>query len=391
MPPKRLLVVIDGMEVGGSQRQIVHLLTGLDRDRWQPELAYFRSDSFLIDRLTDAGIPVHLLPKRGRLDVRFLRDFARLLRRGDYDLIHAFSLTAELWAVLAKILSGRHPPLVASERNQQLEKPAWYWRLKHFVLARSAGAIANSEAGAHTTAQHTGLPRNFFDTIPNGVQIPAHISSTERASIRTEIGVPSGRSFGLFVGRLVPQKNLDCLVEAMAALESSQRPWLAIVGDGPLLGHAQQLAVASGVASDLRFLGERTDATRLMQAADFLVLPSHFEGLSNSLLEAMAAGCPVIASAVGGTPELIEHERTGLLFSTDDAAALASCMARLCADATTRSHLSRQAREYVTRTYGVAALVTATTAVYERCLGQTVGSLRPATSSIPRVAGDGPA
>ena len=368
MSPKRLLVVIDEMEVGGSQRQIVHLLTGLDRSRWAPELAYFRNDSFLIQRLHDAGIPVHLLPKRGRLDLPFLRSFSALLRRGDYDLIHAFSLTAELWAVLAKMLSGCHAPLLASERNQQLDKPAWYWQVKQFILARSAGLIANSESGARTTALHTGMPADFFDTIANGVEIPPEASPADKRALRAELGIPGNRGFALFVGRLVPQKNLDCLIKAMAAMAPGQRPWLALAGDGPLRQSAQQLADNCGVAADLQFLGERSDTAQLMQAADFLVLPSHFEGLSNSLLEAMAAGCPVIASAVGGSPELITHGRTGLLFQADDAAALASLMTRLCADPAERALLSRQARAHVERTYGVPALVAATTAVYERCL-----------------------
>src|SRR3970040_2134440 len=120
MSPRRLLVVIDEMEVGGSQRQIVHLLTGIDRTRWQPELAYFRHDSFVSARVQEAGTPVHCLPKQGRINLRFLRDFARLLRSGNYDLIHAFSLTAELWSVLARMVSGQTPQLVASERTQPL-------------------------------------------------------------------------------------------------------------------------------------------------------------------------------------------------------------------------------------------------------------------------------
>ena len=105
-----------------------------------------------------------------------------------------------------------------------------------------------------------------------------------------------------------------------------------------------------------------------MQVADFLVLPSHFEGLSNALLEAMAAGCPVIASAVGGTPELIEDGRTGLLFAPGSADALSACMARLCADPALRTSLSRSALEHVARQHAVPALVAATSAVYDRCL-----------------------
>ncbi|CAA9354419.1 MAG: hypothetical protein AVDCRST_MAG71-2954 [uncultured Lysobacter sp.] len=368
MSPKKILVIIDEMEVGGSQRQIVHLLTGLDRERWQPELLYFRNHSFLIERLKDAGIPARMLPKRGRLDLRFVRDFARILREGNYDLIHAFSVTAELWAVIAKMVARVDSPLIASERNQQVQKPRWYWPLKRFIVTRSAGVIANSAAGARTTAQYTRVADSFFDTIPNGVVVPPPAAQAEREAVRTELGTPAGRAFCLFVGRLVPQKNIDCLIRAVALLPPAERPFVALAGDGPLRVHAEQLAESAGILDSIRFLGERSDATRLMQAADFLVLPSHFEGLSNSLLESMAAGCPVIASAVGGTPELIQHERTGLLFASDDSAALATHIARLSQDAALRSQLATQARDYVTRTYGIPALVAATTAVYERCL-----------------------
>ena len=391
MSPRRLLVVIDEMEVGGSQRQIVHLLTGLDRTQWQPELAYFRSDSFLIGRLRDAGIPVHYLPKRGRIDLRFLRDFASLLRRGDYDLIHAFSLTAELWTVLARMICGQAPPLVASERSQQVRRPPWYWPVKHFVLARSVGVIANSKAGAQATALHTRLPRSFFDTIPNGVQIPAPIPQWERLAIRAELGLPEGRLFGLFVGRMVPLKNLDCLIRALALLPPRDRPWMALAGDGPSRPDIEQMATGYGLERDLLFLGERDDASRLMQAADFLVLPSHFEGLSNSLLEAMAAGCAVLASAVGGSPELVEHGQTGLLFPSDDPEALAAQMLRI-GDGPLRSTLSRQAREHVSRQYGIPALVDATVAVYERCIVRhRHRSNRHRAASAHPVAGDGPA
>lgn len=368
MPPERVLVVIDGMGIGGSQRQLAHLLAGMDRDRWQPELAYFREHSFLVDALVQAGIPVHHLPKRGRLDPRFLIAYAALLRRGDYALVHAFSLTAELWTVLAARASGRHPVLIASERNQYLDKPAWYWRLKRFILGHCAAAIANSKAGALATAGYTGLPVSRFDTVVNGVDHMPPIAPDDREALRRRLGVPADRVLGLFAGRLVAQKNLDCLVAALATLAPEQRPWIALAGHGPLRRQLEQLARAAGVAADMHFLGECSDTVRLMQAADFLVLPSRFEGQSNALLEAMAAGCPVIASAVGGTPELVQDGRTGLLFAPGSVAALSACMARLCADPALRARLSGQAREHVARAHAVPTMVAATTAVYERCL-----------------------
>jgi glycosyltransferase involved in cell wall biosynthesis len=121
------------------------------------------------------------------------------------------------------------------------------------------------------------------------------------------------------------------------------------------------------VEADLCFIGERSDATRLMQAADFLVLPSHFEGLSNALLESMAAGCPVIASAVDGNVELIDDGRTGLLFLPDDADALAAAMSRM-ADPLLRSRLAQAATQHVIQHHSQHALGAATSAVYERCL-----------------------
>lgn len=367
MQRDRILVAIDGMEVGGSQRQVEQLLKGLDRQRWEPELVFFRSPSFLVEEIEKQGIRVHHLPKRRRVDIPFLFGLARLLRRGNYRLVHAFSLTAELACVLARPMSGRWPVLVASERSFALDRPAWFWRLKRLVLGQSAAVIANSRAGAKATARRTRMPDELFFTVSNGVDIPDALDAGTRAAIRQSIGAPEGRLFALFVGRLVPVKNLPSLVRAMQILEPAQRPWLALAGDGPEREEIQALADALGVAEDLCFLGERRDVDRLLQAADFLVLSSHFEGLSNAILEAMAAGCPVIASAVGGSPELIENGHTGLLYPPDDAAALAEAMLRM-ADPALRQRLSLGASRHIASHHSQAALGMATASVYERCL-----------------------
>jgi len=372
MQPERILVVIDGMEMGGSQRQIQHLLNGLDRARWAPELAFFRSNSMLADSIRGSGIPVHYIPKRSRFDLRFLFAYARLLRRRHYALIHAFSLTAELWSVIARPLSRRRPPLVASERSFALDRPRWFWTLKRQVLLRSAAVIANSRAGADATARRTGMPAGMFVTIANGVDLPRPAQPSMRAAIRHELAVPDGCLLGLFVGRLVQVKNLPCLIEALALIPPAQRPCVALAGDGPMRTALETQATRHDVADHLRLLGERTDVTHLLQAADFLVLPSHFEGLSNAVLEAMAAGCPVIASAVGGSPELVDDGRTGLLFAPGDPQALATAILRL-SDPALRLQLARAAREYVEHHHGQSALAAATASVYEHCLRTATG------------------
>ena len=146
--PRRLLVAIDEMEVGGSQRQIVHLLGSIDRSRWQPELVYFRNPSFLLGSLRELGIPVHHVPKQRAFDPLFLYRLARLMRQGRYDLVHAFSITAELWSLLASRLLPDPPPLVSSLRSLNLDAPRWHWRIKRQILRHSAATIANARAAA---------------------------------------------------------------------------------------------------------------------------------------------------------------------------------------------------------------------------------------------------
>jgi len=365
---RRVLLVIDEMEVGGSQRQIAHFLAGIDRARWEPELLYFREPSFLVDALVHAGIPVRRLPKRGRIDPGFLIGLVRLLRRERYDLIHAFSLTAELWTLIASRMLRRPPPVVSSIRSLNLDAPAWYWRLKRFVFRHSAARIANARAAAAAAAVRGRWPLEQFDVIGNGVPLPKAISAAERQSLREAIGVPEGRVFGLFVGRLIAVKNLPCLLDALACLPSGQRPWIALAGDGPSREGLERRCADAALTQDVFLLGQRADATSLMQAADFLVLCSDQEGLSNALLEAMAAACPVIASNVGGNPELVEHERTGLLFLPNDRLALASALARITSDGDLRTRLSTQARDQAASRHGIPALVSATLGVYERCL-----------------------
>ncbi|MBF6024311.1 glycosyltransferase family 4 protein [Lysobacter niastensis] len=368
MAAKRLLVVSDEMEVGGSQRQITHLLRGLDRTRWQPELLYFRNPSFLIDEVEDLGILVHHLPKEGRLDPGFVLRYASLLREGRYDLVHAFSMTAELWTAVARMLVRHAPRQISSVRGLYLSESPRFWKLKRFVLGRSDAIIANARACAQATSMRTGVPLERFDIVANGVDIPAMLGERQRAALRARIGAPEGRAFGLFVGRLVREKNPACMVRALAGLSPQSRPWMAIAGDGPLRDDLGMMVASTGLTADISFLGERRDATDLMQAADFLVLPSCQEGMSNAVLEAMAVGCPVIASAVGGNRELIEDRRTGLLFANDDHHALGACLRRLATDPAFRERVSAQAQCQVHERHTVPAMVADTTEVYDRVL-----------------------
>ncbi|KGM56262.1 hypothetical protein N800_08655 [Lysobacter daejeonensis GH1-9] len=367
---RRVLLVIDSMEVGGSQRQIHQLIEGLDRTQWDPELAFFRTDSFLAELVRKTGIPVHFLPKRGRVDLRFVLSLARLLRGRNYAVVHAYSLTAEVWTLVVKWLCGLRCPVVASERSAaRADRPAWFWLVKRLALSRSSAVIANSEVGARSTAQRTGVDEDKFTTIANAVEVPEPLARDHQADLRQSLCIQDGKLTALFVGRMVDVKNLPCLVKALSLIPSDSRPLTLLVGEGPAIPSIQGLARNLGVESDVHFVGARDDVSDLMQVVDYLVLPSHFEGQSNALLEAMAAGCPVIASAVGGNIELIDHESSGFLFPDDDAQALAHAMRRM-EDPRVRCKLACKALGNVVTRHSRSALAAATADVYRRCLAE---------------------
>lgn len=359
----RVLIVTDEMEVGGTQRQIVHMALGLDRAVFEPTVLYFRNRSFFVDQLEQAGIRVVRVDKCARVDPGFVRRLRREVAAGDYDVMHCFALTGELWGAVVHALlpPGTRPLLLTSIRNTYDWERPLHRAIKAWVMRRSWRVVANTQAGAAGAGLRMRLPEQLIRVIHNGVAAP-QATAAEAANVRAELGIGPGTPLVLFVGRLVEQKDVATLIRAMQRLAPSA-PHLAIAGDGPLRSDLEALA-AAGPAVPIRFLGQRGDAPALMAAADMLVLPSRAEGLSNVVLEGMMTGLPVIASRVGGNVELIEHRRTGLLFEAGDEAALADAIGRLSRDASLRDALGEAARAKALAEFSIPAMVAAFSDLY---------------------------
>jgi glycosyltransferase involved in cell wall biosynthesis len=369
----KVLLVTDEMEVGGTQRQIVHIARGLDRAAFEPTVAYFTNRSFLVDDLLAAGVAVAEIPKRRRLDPGFIRHLARHVREGRYDVMHCFAFTGELWGAVARRLvpGAMRPALITSVRNKYDWYSATQWRLKGWAARESSRVIANSRAGGEYAQEKMGLPPGSVDVVYNGVSEPPAAA----------LGAPRSESGGpvtaLFVGRLVPQKNVPVLLRAMKRLvDRGEAPRLRIAGDGPLRAQCALQIEALGIQSHVELLGERSDVASLMSAADFVILPSLREGLSNVVLEAMMCARPVIASAVGGNMELVESMVTGILFPSDDDAALAEAIRRLATDRGLRQSLGGEGRRRALERFSVRAMVEAMQAAYRECANGARGGRR---------------
>lgn len=343
----KFLVVTDEMELGGTQRQIAALLTGIDQKRFEPVLVYFRNQSVLLDEINNAGIRIVQIKKEGRVDFLFLWRFMSFVRRENFDLIHCFSFTGELWGTLAHVLAGRGR-LISSIRGVY----EWYqpvqWLIKGWVTRRSYCVVANSYAGAaYAGEKMSERAQEKIEVIYNGVNVPTEVTALQRRAFRCALQVPDDAVLGLFVGRLVGHKNLPSLVRAVSLLEAAGANMLMLLaGDGPERAALTTMIRESGCRT-IRLLGERNDADQLLQACDFLVLPSFREGLSNVILEAMMAGKPVVASRVGGNVEIVQHECTGLLYPSDNHVALAAAISRLVSSPELRSRFGIAGRQLV--------------------------------------------
>ena len=372
----RVMLMTDEMEVGGSQRQIVQLAMGLKERGIECVVLYFIKPSFLVDRLHAAGIQTLRVDKRRRVDPEFVWKLRQAIRQWAPDVLHCYSFTAELWGAIATRLlpASERPTLITSVRGTYEWYSANQWRMKHWASQRSQGIISNSREGAEYAARQMGLPMSRFSIVHNGVEVPEPPADAV-AALRKEYTAttPNGQADApfetllLFVGRLVEHKNLPRLLDAFARV-AAERPHvrLLLVGGGPL--HDTLAARIRELKLDERalLLGERSDVAALMKAADLLVAPSLREGMSNVILEAMALGLPVLATRVGGTPEVIEDGRHGVLVDPTDTQALADAMLQLIDDPVRRQAIGQAGRQKVLEQYSPPAMVSAMLKEYSR-------------------------
>jgi glycosyltransferase involved in cell wall biosynthesis len=236
--------------------------------------------------------------------------------------------------------------------------------LWHAVLARCIDRyIAVSQHVAERLRERLGLPAARIRVIPNAVPVgrPARRDVRLRASVA---GDP-GRPLVLTVARLHAQKGLPYLLRAASAIPDAV---FAIAGEGEEREALESLARSLGIAERVRFLGHRRDVAALLAACDVFVLPSLYEGLPLSVLEAMAAGAPVVATDIGGTNEALTNDDTGVLVPPADAAALARAIQALLADRERARRLAAAARQYVRRHHSAAAMADDVGRVYEELL-----------------------
>lgn len=392
--PMRALFVINALAPGGAERQLVSLVTGLDRRRFRPEVAVLEPGGRLETELRAADVPVRAFPRTGRFAIGFLPALVRYARGGD--LLHAWLTPGTLFGLLAGRLA-RVPVLVGSERGTtyvtRRALHASLLRAEASLLARTSGVVANTSAGA-AYVRSRGVPRGKIRVVHNALPLGWPPAVRERDEMRRSLGVEAA-AFVIVVGAsLLPKKDHETLLRALEALSASGlRPTLLVAGDGPERERLERLAADLGIEEQVRFLGGRADVPDLLGASDLAVLASkEREGCSNFLMEAMALGVPVVTTETGGARELVDDERTGLVVPARDRIALAAAIRRMMRRPDIRRGLAAAAHEDVYRRFDGARMVEETETLYTEWLGRAGipagAGRRAALRVLPALPGD---
>jgi glycosyltransferase involved in cell wall biosynthesis len=356
----------DSVEVGGAERALLLLIGSLDRASWRPTLLFNRGAEALAEEAARLGATVDEVPAApvGLRGARRVPGLVGRLRRERFDVFHAhlaWPLAAKY--PLAAAIGARVPAVVATVHLAPEFALDRSTRLQHRALSTAVGRyVAVSHDVAAQLAARLGWPPAKITVIHNGVPLPATEPRRDEALRNSLAGAAP---LAVTVARLTQQKGIDTLVRAAADAPGVQ---FAVVGDGPERTRLEAAARSLGVADRVRFLGHRHDVPDLVAAADVFVLPSRWEGSSLALLEAMAAGKPVVATAVGGTRELVTDGETGILVPPDDATALADAVRSLALDATRAGALGAAARARVAAEFEISAKTEALTDLYRDVL-----------------------
>jgi glycosyltransferase involved in cell wall biosynthesis len=374
----RVLAFVTVFEVGGTERQLVALTKGLDRSRFDIRVACFRPSGPFLAEIEAQGISVVSYPIRNLHGLNTIREqfrLARDLRRDRTEILHAFNFYPNMFAIPAARLAGV-PVIIATLRDMgdlwtpmQRRAQRWVCRLAHRV-------VANAEA-VREQAVSEGYDPGKVSVIRNGLDLSLLSTTPNHVAHRDALGVPPHVPVVAVFSRLNHNvKGISWYLDAAARVMTlHQDVQFLVVGDGPLRSSLEEQAARLGLGERIRFTGYRSDIAETMTSVSISVIPSESEGLSNVLLESMRAELPVIATRVGGTPEVIEDGQSGLLVPPRDAESLARAIISLLEDPARASMLARAGRRRVERLFDLGRMVRETESLYtEMLFRETTGS-----------------
>ncbi len=346
----KIAFIIDTIatEAAGTEKQLMMLLDGLDHSKFQPHLICLRDSPWLQSHSISVPCTTFKLTRLLRYQsLRFIRKFRKLHQNERFNIVQTFFVDANIIGTIAAHLAGC-PVIISSRRN------AGHWHnWQQVIILRSlrrwtSRYLANSHAAAKLTQEVEGVAGNKIEVIPNGLELSefTDIDESKREQQRNEWSIDRSQIVIGTVANLRPVKNIESLIKAATIVtEKYSQARFVVVGEGELRKKLQAEIDRRHLTGKFKLVGRQNRVINCLAAFDIGVLCSHHESLSNSLIEYLAAGLPTIASDVGGNGEIVSHQRTGLLYESNNVNALADCINSLIENQSIANRLATKARQ----------------------------------------------
>ena len=321
----RVLYVINDLARAGAETQLVRLACALPVERYEARIVLLKERDDFADELARAGIAVVALHRRGPADLGVAWRLAREVRRLRPHVVHSFLFPANLLAAAVGRALGVPRVLVSQRSSYDSTLPARWRRIARLGHRLAHRVVVNSQAAMDEEIA-AGCPPRILVHVPNAAPAPTD------APLPTAADLPKG-AFVLSLGQLHPHKGHRVLIAAWPEVARARpEARLLMIGDGPCRGDLEAQARALGIDRSVTLAGFRSPVGAFVASCQVLVQPSITEGMPNAVLEAMAAGRPVVAARVGGLPELVAHGETGLLVTPGDPGELARALIAILED-----------------------------------------------------------
>jgi len=301
-------------------------------------------------------------------------EISRILKRNQTDILHSHGARAGWYGRIGTCRASK-VRIISTVHNSLRDYPYPEWRKRLYVMAERLTSpwvsqwIAVSEGLRQDLVQYYGLPNERIRVIPNGIDLTDLMTTRSREELRKELGLRSDSLVFVSIGRLTNQKGHRFLLDALNDIRRAiPEVRLLLVGDGPMRPQLEDQVSQMGLQREVSLLGFRDDVSDLIGASDIYVLPSLSEGMPMGLLEAMALGCPVVASTVAGVTEVVKNGENGRLVSPKDVSELKAALLELARDEPLRLRLGRAGKETVSREFTAERMASSVASLYRSCL-----------------------
>jgi glycosyltransferase involved in cell wall biosynthesis len=353
--PPRVLQVVLSLAPGGTERLVIELATRL-HDTMPMAICCLDQEGAWAAEVRDKGIAVHALGRQPGFHPRLGGAIHAIAREHRATVIHAHHYSPFVYAALARLWRPSLRVIYTEHGRLSDAPPSRKRRLANALFSRLPTEVYTVSADLRQHIVAEGFPAAKVGVVYNGIDVQPVPSSSDRAAVRQELGVGEETIVIGTIARLDPVKDLNTMIEAVATLARRTPARLLVVGDGAERSRLERIAASTPQPSAFRFLGHRDDARRWLAGCDVYANSSIHEGVSLTILEAMSAALPIVATRVGGTPEIVD-DSYGRLVPPRDSAAMADVLAALASDPASRRAMGAAARHQVEGRFTIERMV----------------------------------